>query len=156
MEKKKFKDTKVGKFLSEKVPGVLDVIDDHFPPAKILTYLVGEKLTPEEQVQFNQLLADHEKEMAELNVRDRESARVREIEITKSLGHIDYITYFLCASGVLIFSFIVWHLVKEQLPVENKELLYHILGIIEGILVSVYAYYFGSSAGSRVKDMRKV
>lgn len=153
-EKKPFKETKLGKFLTDKVPGVLDVVDDYFPPAKVLTALVGKSLPPEDQLEFERLLKDHEKEMYALEVHDRDSARTREIEITKSLGHIDYITYFLCVAGMIIFSFIVWHLVKESMPNENRELLYHTIGIIEGIIISIYSYYFGSSAGSRVKDMR--
>lgn len=153
--KKPFKDSKLGKFLSEKVPGVLDVVDDYFPPAKILSALVGKNLPPEDQIEFEKLLKDHEKEMYALEVDDRKSARTREVETTRALGHIDYITYFLCAAGIVVFFFIVWHLVRESMPNENRELLYHTIGIIEGIIISIYSYYFGSSAGSRIKDIKK-
>jgi len=30
----------------------------------------------------------------------------------------------------------------------------HFLGIIEGVVVSIYSYFFGSSVGSRIKDMK--
>lgn len=153
--KKPFKDSKLGKFLSEKVPGVLDVVDDYFPPAKILSALVGKNLPPEDQIEFEKLLKDHEKEMYALEVDDRKSARNREVETTRALGHIDYITYFLCVAGIIVFFFIVWHLVRESMPNENRELLYHTIGIIEGIIISIYSYYFGSSAGSRIKDIKK-
>jgi hypothetical protein len=134
---------------------VLDVVDDVFPPAKILTALVGKNLPPEDQLEFEKLLHDYEKEMYALEVQDRSSARNREVETTKALGHIDYITYFLCVAGIIVFFFIVWHLVKEEMPEKNRELLYHTIGIIEGIIISIYSYYFGSSAGSRIKDMVK-
>lgn len=59
-EKKKFKETKLFKFLEEKVPGVLDVVDDYFPPAKILTALVKpeESLSLEDAHEFKKLLLD--------------------------------------------------------------------------------------------------
>lgn len=74
-ERKKLKDTALGKFLSEKVPGVLDVVDDYFPPAKILTALVGKNLPPEDQIEFDKLLQEHEKEMYALEIDDRKDAR---------------------------------------------------------------------------------
>lgn len=118
--------------------------------------LAAAKLAIEQEAHrhLEQLESNAIKEI-ELHNSDKASARTREMEVTKSLGHIDYITYFLCVSGIVVFFFIVWHLTKENLPNDNRELLYHTIGIIEGIIISIYSYYFGSSAGSRVKDMRK-
>lgn len=155
-KKKPFKDGKLWQFLKTHVPDVLDKIDDHVPLVSILTAAVkGKNLSPEQQQEFDKLLAEHEREMYSLEVQDRANARNREVETTKALGHIDYITYFLCVAGIVVFFFIVWHLVKENMPNENRELLYHTIGIIEGIIISIYSYYFGSSAGSRIKDMKK-
>jgi hypothetical protein len=156
-EKKPFKETAVGKWLKNNAPDLLDKADDYFPPLAMITAAVkGKSLTIEQIDEFDKLAADHDKDMYLLEVQDRSSARIREADITKSLGHIDYITYFLCVAGIIVFFFIVWHLVKEDMPDKNRELLYHTIGIIEGIIISIYSYYFGSSAGSRVKDMRKV
>lgn len=145
-KKKPFKDTKLGEFLRTKVPGVLDIVDDYFPPAKILTALVGKaSLPPEDQAEFDKLLKEHEKEMFELQVKDREGARAREIEYITKLGHVDFFMYFLGACAIGIFSFIVWHLLKENIPDANSELVYHTLGILEGVIISIYSYYWGAS-----------
>ena len=66
----------------------------------------------------------------------------------------DLMMWFLAVSAMLLFGFIVWHLVKDKIPAENRELLINIIGIIEGIMLSIYGYYWGSSAGSRIKDMK--
>jgi hypothetical protein len=155
---KPFKETKLGSWLKDKAPKVLDVIGDVLPDKGLLGVVKNlidkEDIPPEQKLEFEKMLQDYERELYSLEVEDRSSARIRETEITKSLGHIDYITYFLCIAGILVFFFIVWHLVKEEMPDQNRELLYHTIGIIEGIIISIYSYYFGSSAGSRVKDMR--
>jgi hypothetical protein len=156
---KPFKETKVGQWLKEKAPKALDVIGDVLPDKGVLGIVKNlidrdPEIPDEQKLEFEKLAKEHEQEMYSLEVQDRSSARIREADIVKSLGHIDYITYFLCGAGMIIFSFIVWHLVKENMPAENRELLYHTIGIIEGIIISIYSYYFGSSAGSRVKDMR--
>lgn len=83
-EKKKFKETAVGKFLSEKVPGVLDVVDDYFPPAKFLTALVGQKLTPEEQTQFESLLLEYEQTERKDYLADVQNSRETNVKIQES------------------------------------------------------------------------
>lgn len=88
----------------------------------------------------------------ELDVQDRSSARVREAEFLKATGHIDYLMWFLCVAGLAILAYCLYSLTNKEL--ENKELFIHFLGIIEGVVVSMYSYYFGSSAGSRIKDMK--
>lgn len=88
----------------------------------------------------------------ELDVQDRSSARVREAEFVKATGHIDYLMWFLCVAGLAILTYCLYSLTNKEL--ENKELFIHFLGIIEGVVVSMYSYYFGSSAGSRIKDMK--
>lgn len=88
----------------------------------------------------------------ELSVQDRTSARTREAEFVKATGHIDYLMWFLAIAGLSILTYCLYSLTNTEL--ENKELFIHFLGIIEGLIVSIYSYYFGSSAGSRIKDMK--
>jgi len=91
----------------------------------------------------------------ELEVQDRSSARGRESEFVKATGHIDYLMWFLAISAMGIFSFMVYSVIDNAVPEKNRELIFHIFGIVEGVLLSIFSYYFGSSAGSRIKDMKK-
>lgn len=90
----------------------------------------------------------------ELENQDRASARGREAEFVKATGHIDYLMWFLAISAIGIFGVLVYTLLNNEVPVKNEMLIIHTLGIIEGIIVSLFSYYFGSSAGSRIKDMK--
>lgn len=88
----------------------------------------------------------------ELQVQDRSSARQRESEFVKATGHIDYLMWFLCVAGLAILSYCLIMLTNKEL--ENKELFIHFLGITEGIIVSIYSYFFGSSVASRINNMK--
>lgn len=88
----------------------------------------------------------------ELEVKDRETARGRESEVVKATGRFDYMMWGLAASGIGILFYALYQLVNSEIA--NKELFTHFVGIIEGVVVSIYSYYFGSSLGSRIKDMK--
>lgn len=153
MKGKPFKETKLGKFLSEKVPGVLDVVDDYFPPAKILTALVGKQaLPPEDQYEFEKLLRDHEREMYELEVADRDSARNREIEIAKS-GKNDHLMYSAGYTALGTFVVMVYAVIWKPDGMEHSPLFHQLMGIIEGVALTVFGYYFGTS--KRAEEKKK-
>jgi len=64
--------------------------------------------------------------------------------------------WFLAIAGISLFAYMVYSVMTGHIPEGQKELIFHLFGLVEGtMLVSVYNYYFGSSAGSRIKDMRK-
>jgi hypothetical protein len=159
-DKKPFKDTKLGKFLTVKAPKVLDIVGNVLPDKGILGIVKNlidrdPDMPAEDKLEFERLYIEHEREMHALDVQDRANARGRETEFVKATGHIDYMMYFLAVIGMGVFGFIVWHLVREGIPDANREIIIHALGIIEGAVMGMYQYYWGSSAGSRVKDMRK-
>lgn len=136
-----------GKDVIDSVGNVLD---------KIITNkeeLAQAKLEAEKEINrhFEAVQANLLKEQ-ELSVQDRTSARTREAEFVKTTGHIDYLMWFLAIAGLSILTYCLYSLTNTEL--ENKELFIHFLGIIEGLIVSIYSYYFGSSAGSRIKDMK--
>lgn len=154
MEKKPFKDTKLGKFLKEKVPGVLDVVDDYFPPAKILTALVGkESLPPEDQSEFVKLLQDHEREMYALEIEDRDSARNREVEIAKTGKH-DHLMYAAGYTALGTFVVMVYAVIWKPDGMEHSPLFHQLMGIIEGVALTVFGYYFGTS--KRAEEKKKI
>jgi hypothetical protein len=144
-EKKKFKDTKVGKFLNEKAPKMLDTIGDVLPDKGVLGIVKNlisssDELSPEDKA----IAFDYLKEVFELEVQDRESARNREIEIAK-VHRFDFLFYLTGMVGLSVFCFIVYAIVYLQIPDQNKEIWIHLIGISEGVVLSIFGYYFGSS-----------
>lgn len=100
-------------------------------------------------------LAADATEQYKIEVDDRKSAREREASVIKSLGRMDYMMVFLGVSGIAVFFYLVYSLVnKADIPTHNLPLVHNILGIVEGFIISMFTYYFGSSAGSRAKDMK--
>jgi len=147
----------LGKIFSmgaEKLVGAIgDAFDKNFTNKE-------ERLKAEAEIQ--KLVTQHVQEMERLSneqfkaeVEDRSSARNREAEFVKATGHIDYLMWLLAISGMSIFTYMVWFVLNEIVPEKNEKLVYHLFGIIEGVVLSIFGYFFGSSAGSRIKDMKK-
>ncbi len=146
--RKKFKDTKVGKFLKEKSPKILDVIGDVLPDSGALGVAknlinMAEDLTQDEKDnligEINEMI-----EVAKIEFEDRHSARNREIEIAK-LHNRDFMFIITGLVGLFAFSFIVYAIAFLQVPEANKEIWIHLIGITEGVVLSIFGYYFGSS-----------
>lgn len=160
MSKKKFKDTAVGQFLTEKAPKVLDIVGDVLPDKGVLGIVKNlidkdPEIPAEQKLEFQKLLADHEKEMYALEVQDRDSARHREIEVIKTLGHADRMQIFVGAIMVLAFFSSLIMIGFKEIPARNEHIMINALGILEGAVLAVITYYYGSSMGSRIKDMNK-
>jgi hypothetical protein len=144
-DKKKFSETKVGKFLKDKAPNILNTVGDVLPNNGVLGIVKNlisssEELSPEDK----NIALDHVKEMYALEVQDRESARNREIEITK-IHKFDFLFYLTGIIGLGVFCFIVYAIVYLTIPEANKEIWIHLIGISEGVVLSIFGYYFGSS-----------
>ena len=98
------------------------------------------------------LLPQEEKEEAhkalieayKAEVQDRDSARNREIEIAKT-GKFDLMYNLTGIVGLAAFSFIVYAIVYLEIPADNKEVWIHLIGICEGIVLSIFGYFFGTS-----------
>jgi hypothetical protein len=136
-EKKKFKDTKVGKLLG-KATGLL-------PDEGILGVVKNlidndEELTPEEREEVKKWVV----EAYNAEVADRDSARKREVEVAKA-GKFDFLFNLTGLVGLGAFAVIVWAILALDIPEANKELFYHLIGIVEGVTLSIFGYYFGTS-----------
>lgn len=141
--KKPFKETKVGKLLG-KVSGLL-------PESGVLGILkdvidTDDQLTPEEKEEAHKWLIEAYK----AEVSDRDSARSREVEIAKS-GKSDWLFNITGLVGLGAFGVIIWAILALDIPETNKELFYHLIGIVEGVSLSIFGYYFGTS----MKDNQK-
>jgi hypothetical protein len=84
------------------------------------------------------------KELYELEVADRDSARKREIELAKA-GKEDYMHSFTGIVGLLSFCFMIYAVVYLEVPENNKEVFINILGISQGIVLSIFGFYYGSA-----------
>jgi hypothetical protein len=150
-DKKKFIDTKVGKFLTNKAPKILDTVGDILPDRGVLGIVKNlisnsDELSPEDK----KIALDHLKDMYGLEVQDRESARLREVEISKT-GKVDFLFYATGIIGLAVFCFIVYAIVFLQIPEQNKEIWIHLIGISEGVVLSIFGYYFGSAMKKNVQ-----
>lgn len=140
---KPFKETKVGKLLGQAkslLPekGVLGVLKNLID--------TDEDLSPEEKEEAHKALI----EAYEAEVADRDSARRREVEIAKS-GKSDWLFNITGLVGLGSFGVIIWAILYLDIPETNKELFYHLIGIVEGVSLSIFGYYFGTS----MKDEKK-
>ncbi len=143
---KKLKDTKIGKFLAEKAPHVLDVAGALLPDAGLLGVVKNlidkdPSLSPEDKEQIHQQLV----ELYKLEVEDRDSARKREVEITKAGGN-DWMMNLTGVVGLMCFLFIVYSVVYIP-EVLHNELFVHLMGMVEGVVIgNIFAFYYGTSS----------
>jgi hypothetical protein len=149
-DRKKFKDTKVGVFLKDKAPDILETVGDLLPDAGVLGVAknlikMSDKLSPEEK----ELLTADLAQMYEMEVKDRDSARNREVEISK-VGRHDFLFTLTGLIGLAVFCFIVYAIAFLQIPDANKEIWIHLIGISEGVVLSIFGYYFGSAMKKNV------
>lgn len=101
-----------------------------------------------------QLEANALKEM-ELQNANTSSARQRETELIKTLGRADYFQYIIGLVPVLGLPALVYYVMMYEIPQRNEHLAMLIIGEVLGFVAGIYNYYYGSSMGSRIKDMRK-
>lgn len=143
MDKKPFKETTVGKLLA-KVTGAL-------PDKGVIGVIkniidLDDDLTPEEKKEANDMLL----KAYEAEVLDRDSARKREIDVAKN-KKFDWLFNLTGIVGLGAFAVVVWAILALEIPEANKELFYHMVGIVEGVVLSIFGYYFGTS----MKDEKK-
>ena len=140
---KPFKETKVGKFLLEKLPNLAgDILPDKGVLGIVKNLIDSDdSLPPEER---KRLL----KELYELEIADRDSARKREVEIKKAGGQ-DWMMFVTGIVGLLSFMFMIYAVVYIPSVSEN-DLFVHLMGMIEGVVVSnLFAYYYGTSTDKK-------
>lgn len=87
----------------------------------------------------------------ELENMDRDSARQREIAHIKATGKADHFQYFVGAIMMLTFVAVTIFLLKYELPEKNGHIIVNLVGILEGAVIAIVTFYYGSSRGSREK-----
>ena len=82
--------------------------------------------------------------MYQLEVADRDSARRREMEVAETKKW-DFMFNLTGIVGLLAFAFIIYAIVYLEIPADNKEVWIHLIGICEGIVLSIFGYFFGAA-----------
>ena len=151
---KKIKDSKIGSLLKDKAPHILEMVGDLLPDQGalgIVKNLIDSKeqsplMTPEERAELHAELM----KMYELEVADRDSARKLQADMVKA-GAKDWLFNVTGLVGLGAFAFLVLSIVFLDVPKENKEIFIHLIGIVEGVALSIFGYYFGAA----IKDTDK-
>jgi len=151
--KKPFKETKVGKLITEKLPQVGEIIGEALPENGVLgvvkNIISGSNLSAEEKAALQKELHDFELEIYRLEVQDRESARSREVELKKAGGK-DWMMPVVGIVVLLFTSFTIYAIFYTEL--KNGELPHFIAGEILGFASSLVFYYYGTSKSSSDKN----
>ena len=159
---KPLKDTRIGKFLAGKnLDYLVEGVGELVPPLRLLERVkdiaLGERshLDEEQKKQFLELyrldLESYDKEND-----DRAGARTREKEFVAAAGHIDW---FMTIFGLVILMCFVFTTIVSawgNIPVEMREIFIEGRAAVRDIVIAIATYYWGSSAGSRMKEMRRM
>lgn len=146
---KKLRETKLGQALKRVAPQVLNVVGGILPDQGALG-IVKNLIDKDETIDpaTKQMLHEQLVETYKLEVEDRDSARKREVEILKT-GSKDWMMNVTGIIGLGSFIFLIYAIVFITVPEHNSELMIHTTGIVEGIVLSIVGYYFGSIARNK-------
>lgn len=144
-DKKPFKETGLGKILLGVLPGFIKGASKALPDSGVLGVIknlidTDPDMSDEEKAQAHDQLV----ELYRLEVEDRDSARKREAAIATAGGK-DWMMSLTGIIGLAAFAFLVYTVVTTQVPESNKEIFIHMIGIVEGVALSIFGYYFGSA-----------
>jgi hypothetical protein len=144
-EKKPFKETGLGKVLMGVLPGVVKGASKVLPDRGVLG-VIKNIIDSDPEMSEEEKAAAHDQlvELYRLEVEDRDSARDREARIAEAGGN-DWMMSLTGIVGLAAFGFLVYTVVTTQVPTENKEIFIHMIGIVEGVALSIFGYYFGSA-----------
>ncbi len=142
--KKPFKETGLGKFLLGAGSTIIDVVGDALPDKGLLG-VVKNLIDKDPNLSEDQKSEAHDRlvELYRLEVEDRDSARKREVNLRKY--GTDWMFNLTGIVGLSAFAFLVYTVVTTQVPESNKEIFIHLIGIVEGVALSIFGYYFGSA-----------
>ncbi len=143
-DKKPFKQTKVGKFLGKVAPSILNTVGDVLPDKGLLG-VVKNLIDKDDSMSAEDKAIAHSqlKELYALEVSDRDSARKREASIR--VHGVDWMFNLTGLVGLASFTYLVYTIINVEVPETNKELFIHLIGIVEGVALSIFSYFFGQS-----------
>ena len=148
-EKKKFKDTKVGKFLSKAAPGILGTVGDVLPDSGVLGVVKNliskdEVLPPEDKEKAMKLLEMDIIEMQEVSKRwasDMQS----DSWLSKNTRPMSLIFLTISMVFLILLDSFEWSFEVSSGWVD----------LLQTLLVTVYVAYFGSRGAEKFQSIKK-
>ena len=93
---------------------------------------------------------EHEAILAQL--RDVQSAREQTVRLAEAKSPIAYGAVLVSAIVLVGFAVMLWLVIKEEVPANQRDMVTLLLGTLAGMASSVVAYWVGSSNGSMQKN----
>jgi len=152
MSKKKFKDTKVGKFLTDKVPSIVGLVGDVLPDAGVLGVVKGliQKepdviLPPEDKEKALKLLEQDMIEMKEITKR-WQSDMNSDSWLSKNIRPL-----ILAFLTLTLFIYIILDSSLEVFKISPEW-----IDLLSSLLLLVYGGYFGARSAEKItKNFKK-
>lgn len=115
------------------------------------------KSDPRLLLQFQQTIANYERTLTEAEYKDRSDARLRDIQMM-SLGRTNLRADVMVVSAAfgLITCLVSLGTFSSDLPGEAVGIISTVAGIFGACLKDAYAFEFGSSRGSKNKDIAQI
>lgn len=140
------KNNKLLAWVKKNAPQALDTAGDLLPDSGVLGIVKNlidqdPDLSIDDRKELNNMLLERFKVAAQ----DRDSARRRQVELVKA-GARDWLFSVAGLTGLLAFMFLIYAVVYLTVPKENKEIFLHLIGIVEGVALMIFSYYFGGLA----------
>lgn len=134
---------KLLELLKKRAPQVLNAAGDLLPDSGVLG-IVKNIIDNEPDVPLEEknAMRSHLLEMYAREVEDRQSARQRQVDMVKS-GAKDWLFSITGITGLLAFLFLVGTIVFLEVPENNNEIFIHLIGIVEGVALMIFSFYFG-------------
>lgn len=147
MSEKKFKDTKVGKWVNEKLPEVAGNFADVIPDKGVLGIVKrivdgSPELTAQDKLEFDRLAAEQEISAQEQVTRRWEADAKGDVKLAKYIRPVT-----LIALTVFFMVIMVWDgLDQAFMPPDNY------INLLELLMLTVFGAYF---AGRTIEKVRK-
>jgi hypothetical protein len=149
MSNKKFKDTKVGKFLKEKAPGILDQVGDVLPDKGVLGII--KNLIDKDETMLPQ---DKETAMALLN---QETIEMQEVtkRWTSDMNSDSWLSKNTRPLALIFLTIATTIMIVVDSTALAFEVKHSWVTLLETLLVTVYVAYFGSRGAEKFKSISK-
>ena len=123
---------------------------DPTDPQDIAIKMAGD---PEAHIKLRKLELDNKAELEKLFLADIQSARQREVEVTRATGKTNWPMYILAGAVVIGFFTLMFVLMKYTVPQGSREVAFMLFGSLSTSFGAVVNYFFGSSKGSADKNL---